>query len=56
MDIFNFCQVSTLPQKPVSSALSYHHKCHPTGELLKHKARLCVDGSQQLHGRNYWET
>jgi hypothetical protein len=26
------------------------------GELVKHKARICVDGSQQQYGRDYWET
>ena len=27
-----------------------------TGEVYKWKARLCVDGSKQVHGINYWET
>lgn len=27
-----------------------------TGEVYKWKARLCVDGSSQEHGVNYWET
>jgi hypothetical protein len=31
-------------------------KRRPKGVLLKHKSRLCVDGSQQLFGRDYWET
>ena len=27
-----------------------------TGEVYKWKARLCVDGSSQQHGINYWDT
>ena len=27
-----------------------------TGEIYKWKARLCIDGSSQQHGVNYWET
>lgn len=27
-----------------------------TGEIYKWKARLCVDGSSQQHGVNFWET
>jgi hypothetical protein len=29
---------------------------HPNGNFVKHKSRLCVDGSQQLHGHGYWDT
>ena len=27
-----------------------------TGEIYKWKARVCIDGSSQQHGVNYWET
>jgi len=27
-----------------------------TGEVYKYKARLCIDGSRQTKGVNYWET
>jgi len=35
---------------------AYRRKRSPVGTVLKHKARLCVDSSQQLHGRDFWET
>lgn len=40
----------------ISAIWSYCHKRRPTGELLKYKAQLCVDGSQQMYGRDFWET
>jgi hypothetical protein len=30
-------------------------KHSPIGKILKHKAHLCIEGSQQEHGRDYWE-
>ena len=35
---------------------SYRRKRKPTGELFKIKTRICVDGSQQELGLDYWET
>jgi hypothetical protein len=58
MDVFSYKPMSDLTPyaKLLSSIWSYHRKRRPNGELTKHKARLCVDGSQQLFGRDYWET
>jgi hypothetical protein len=58
MGVFQYCSMSNLPAraKLLSSIWSYHRKRQPTGELLKYKARLCVDGSQQMYGRDFWET
>jgi hypothetical protein len=58
MDIFAYKPIHELPPKArlLSSIWSYRRKRRPNGVLLKHKSRLCVDGSQQLFGRDYWET
>ncbi len=58
MGVFEYSPIHTLPPqaRPFSSIWSYRRKRRPNGALLKHKARLCVDGSQQQLGRDYWET
>jgi hypothetical protein len=58
MDVFEVLPISAKPKmaKILSSIWSYRHKRSPVGTILKHKSRLCVDGSQQLHGRDFWET
>jgi len=58
LDVFDLLPIA---QKPAHAQLlnaiwSYRHKRNPIGDIIKWKARLCVDGSQQLHGRDYWET
>ncbi len=35
---------------------SFKRKRNPLGELLKHKARLCVHGGMQTKGVDYWHT
>jgi hypothetical protein len=40
----------------LNSIWSYRRKRSPIGDILKYKARLCVDGSQQEQGRDYWDT
>jgi hypothetical protein len=49
---------SSMPKgkKPIMSIWSMKRKRLPTGELLKHKARLCAHGGMQQWGENYWET
>jgi hypothetical protein len=43
--------------RPIQSVWSMKRKRIPgTGELQKHKARLCAHGGQQVYGVNYWET
>jgi hypothetical protein len=58
MQVFQYKAMQDLPPraKLSSSIWSYKHKRRPNGELVKHKARICVDGSQQQYGRDYWET
>ena len=58
MDVFDYKPISTLPHKArlLSSIWSYRRKRKPNGDLIKHKARICVDGSQQELGRDYWDT
>ena len=50
---------STVPknQQILKSVWSMKRKRRvATGEVYKWKARLCVDGSRQVKGVNYWET
>ena len=49
---------SSMPKgkKAIMSIWSFKRKRLPTGELLKHKARLCAHGGMQKWGENYWET
>jgi len=58
MEVFHYHPMTDLPPKArlLSSIWSYRRKRRPNGELLKYKACLCVDGSQQRHGRDYWDT
>jgi hypothetical protein len=57
MGVFNILPMSTKPQQArlLSSIWSYRRKPSPIGKILKHKARICVDGSQQQYGRDFWE-
>lgn len=57
MDVFNLQHISTKPTdaKLLSSIWSYRCKRSPVGDILKHKSCICVDGSQQRHGRDFWE-
>jgi len=58
MDVFDLLPIAQKPShaRLLSSIWSYRRKRNPIGDIIKWKARLCVDGSQQLHGRDYWET
>jgi hypothetical protein len=42
--------------KPIKMVWSFKCKRRPNGSLLKHKACLCVHGSMQEKGVNFWET
>ena len=35
---------------------SFKRKRNPMGELMKHKARLCVHGGKQIKGIDFWNT
>ncbi len=55
MQVFEYHKLHDLPPAAclLSSIWSYHRKRHRT--LLKYKSRICVDGSQQLYGQDYWD-
>lgn len=44
---------STGDIKPIRTVWSFKRKRAPDGRLLKHKARLCVNGASQVYGVNY---
>lgn len=58
MEVFDIKPMALKPKhaKLLSSIWSYKRKRSPIRIIMKYKARLCVDGSQQEHGRDYWET
>lgn len=58
MDVFEVHPMQTKATNAhlLSSIWSYKRKWSPVGTILKHKSWLCVDGSQQQHGREFWET
>jgi hypothetical protein len=57
MGVFDIKHMSTKPSDAqlLSSIWSYRRKRSPIGTILKHKSRICVDGSQQEYGRDYWD-
>ncbi len=56
--IFSIHPISDLPPKArlLNKIWSYRRKRSPTGAFLKHKSRLCTDGTQQGYGTDYWQT
>jgi hypothetical protein len=58
--VFSYLPVNDIPpdrRKQLLNAIwSYRRKRRPDGTLLKHKCRICADGSQQRHGIDYWDT
>ena len=44
------------PHDIISAIWSFKRKRTPSGELIKHKARLCAHGGQQTEGVTYWDT
>jgi hypothetical protein len=56
--VISYHPMDTLPARArlLNAIWSYRRKRSPAGVLLKHKARICTDGSQQHHGVDYWET
>jgi hypothetical protein len=52
LHVFECKTIHDLPPKAklLSSIWSYWRKRRPNGELIKYKARICVDGSQQQYG------
>jgi len=58
LGVFQYHKMSSLPNAAqlLNSIWSYRGKRKPTGELLKHKAKICTDGSQQKFGIDFWQT
>ena len=58
--VFSYLPVQDIPadcqNKLLNAIWSYRRKRRPDGTLLKHKCRICADGSQQRHGIDYWDT
>ena len=56
--VFTYHRISKLPPhaRLLNAIWSYKRKRSPTGALLKHKSRLCTDGSQQCAGIDYTDT
>ncbi len=50
--------ISQVPPKNwlINAIWSYKCKQHPDGTLLKHKAHICANGSQQQYGIDNWDT
>jgi hypothetical protein len=57
MYVFDIQPISTKPPEAchLIAIWSYHQKRSPISKILKHKLRLCVDGSQQEYGHDYWD-
>ena len=57
-DVFEFVHISDVPRQNrlLNAIWSYRRKKRPDGTLVKHKARICADGSQQQYGIDYFET
>ena len=58
LGVFEYVPRDTIPNgsKILRSVWSYRRKRRPDGTLLKHKARLCADGSRQVQGEDYDES
>lgn len=58
LGVFQYHNIRSLPKTAqlLNSIWSYRRKRKPTRELLKHKARICTEGSQQKFGIDYWQT
>jgi len=60
-DVFEYHPMGELQSLPVGTHLlnaiwSYCRKRKPNGDISKYKSRICVDGSQQQYGIDYWNT
>jgi hypothetical protein len=57
LEVFDVKPMSAKPTNArlLSSIWSYRRKISPIGKIPKYKACICIDGSQQEYGRDYWE-
>ena len=55
---WELCRRADFPKrmKTIMFTWAFKWKRLPSGELLKHKARICAHGGQQQWGIKYWET
>ena len=56
--IFELIPISKKPDHKslIPFVWSFKRKRNPMGELIKHKARLCVYGGKQVQGIDFWNT
>lgn len=57
-NIYEVVARSTVPegQRVLRAVWSHRRKTTPTGQVYRHRSRICVDGSQQTYGVDYKET
>jgi hypothetical protein len=57
-NIFEVVHRNTVPRKHriLRAVWSHRRKTTPSGEVYRHRSRLCLDGSQQQEGIDYTET
>jgi len=60
-NVFKYLVMSKLTELPhgthiLNAIWLYWCKHQPNGDLYKHKSQICVDGSQQHYGIDYWDT
>lgn len=57
-DVMDIHPIAQLPPEArlLHAIWSYHRKRLPSDVLLKYKSRICVNGKEQVFGRDYWET
>ena len=57
-EVWELILISDLPADAILIPLiwSFRRKRDPMGNLLKHKARICVHGGKQCFGLDYWTT
>ena len=57
--VFEYFETSDIPSESrrhlLNAIWSYRQKRRPDGTLLKHKSRICADGSQQEDGVDYFD-
>jgi hypothetical protein len=55
LGVFDIKPIAEKPPEAhwLSYIWNFHRKRNPMGDILKHKSRLCVDGSQQEFGWDY---
>ena len=57
-NVFDIVDINTVPKftKILRAIWAHRRKTTPSGQVYKHKSRICADGSQQEKGIDYDET